>query len=243
MYYYLQEIIEEVIKSSENKAILKTVGSEDRHAFHLDMENKEEASGFTFENFDITRSFFCFFIIGGIERNDFRFLEKKPEQPQNSQTILSHVLFIRKIGRKYYKLGIAGREYAGLVYAREETLPLGKLELRSTIEAIVAWNSKYKNYEAFHIEFRGERMPEEKIKECLRNAKEDLKKGIIKGTIREINENGLSIVSGKYGCFTTRWGIQIRDLNLYERYREGDKMVTFVNLGKDYYFVEFVECA
>ena len=243
--YNLKEIFGEVIKNSETNAILKTVGSRDNQDFYLDMKNKKGASGFTLENFDITRSFFCFSIIGNVEENDFRFLEKKSNQPQKTRTILSYVLFMRKIGEKYYELGVVGREYVGLVYVRGEVLPLEEELEGQPIKAIIHWNMKYGSYEAFYIELSEGEIPFEKRIEYFREARQskDKKKGVFKGTIVEVNNDNVTIDSEKYGHITAQWNDSVKIPPPNDRYNGGDNIIAFVGYSKrlEKWFVNFVE--
>jgi len=117
-----------------------------------------------------------------------------------------------------------------------------KLEGR-VVKALIAEEREYKSFKDFYVELSEERISNERVREYLRNAETDLKRGIIRGVIREINEDKVSIDSEEYSDFTARWRDSIRLFLPHKRYIGGNEVIAFVNYSKsqEEWFVECIE--
>lgn len=227
----LREITADVAK-------VHTVGKSGEYDFYMEMKNKEEADGIILSGFDISRDFFCFSIIGRVERDRFRTIDMQKRREQESKIISGYVLSARWI-KRYCLLCIVGEEYVGSIYVKEEIMPFVNKRLEGkVIKAIITENRRYRNFEAFYIELSEEGISNERVREYLRNAETDLKSGMIRGVVREINEDNVSIDS-----FTARWGDPLRPFLPHKRYREGNEIIAFVNYSKsqEEWFVERIE--
>lgn len=230
-------------------AKVNTVGKSGRdetnkYDFYMDMKNKDEADRIILGGFDISRSFFCFSMIGRIKKDDLKPLYEQIRGWQGSKVVLGYVLSARRIGEKYYLLCIAGKEYVGSIYVRDEAMPSGdkKLEGR-VVNVLIAENRKYKTFEAFYIELSEERIPNDRVKGYFRDTETDFSKKVIKGVIKEIGEDNVSIDSETFRNFTARWGDPLRLFSPHKRYRKGNEVIAFVNYSKrqEDWFVECIE--
>jgi len=98
----LREITADVAK-------VYTVGKSGKYDFYMDMKNKDEVDRIILGGFDISRSFFCFSIIGRVERDRFRSIDMQERPRQESKVVLGYVLSARRISEKYHLLCIAAK--------------------------------------------------------------------------------------------------------------------------------------
>jgi len=226
-----------------------TVGKNEReeankYDFRLDMKNKDGADRIVLRGFDISKSFFCFSIIEKVEMSAFEPFYTQQNYQQPSWIILSYVLSTRRVTEKYRLLCVAGKKYVGSIYVKNEAMPVVDSKLEGmVIKAIITENKIYKNFEAFYVEIIKGKISYERVKGYLRDAEANLTKKVIKGVIKEINGDAMSIDSETYGDFTARWGSPIKLSLPHKKYRKGNEVIAFVNYSEklEKWFVEYIE--
>lgn len=244
----LRKIVAELTKESGMNAILKRVGKDNEcYDFCLDMKNKDEVRRIILRNFDVRDGpFFCFSIFGGMKRNDLEYKSCGPRREFMSKEaigISGRVLSSNDLpNTNTFVLAVAGEDYVGLIYLNDDIMPSDDKNLKGkVIKAIITESKKHKNYEAFYIESTEERVSPQKREEYLRNAEEDEKGRVFKGTIVEIDERKVSIDSKKYGNLTAQWSDSLRILSSDKGYKRGDKIIAFIGGLEPSRFVNFIE--
>jgi ubiquinone/menaquinone biosynthesis C-methylase UbiE len=230
-------------------AKVNTVGKNEReeankYDFHLDMKNKGDADRIVLSGFDISKAFFCFSIIGKVETNTFEQFCKQQSYQQPSWIIFVYVLSSRKATEKYRLLCVAGKKYIGSIYVKNEAMPVVDRSLEGrVIKAIITKNNIYDSFEAFYVEIIKRKISIEQVNVYLRDADTDPTKGVIKGVIKEINDDAVFIDAETYGVFSARWGDSLKFSSPNERYRKGNEIIAFVNYSKklEEWFVEHIE--